>query len=155
MFVACCIPCTSALYIVSITATIISYVACVQITASALMSSRPAFLPLCCAANCFSQALRSFRSVLQRCSSSVMLIMECVVYRVWFNDDLEGRIQDRGTRRARARAKASRGLQPYQSPNHFNEHVHANTSTTLQSFEQALHQIYYRILFTTPRSRAR
>lgn len=42
-----------------------------------------------------------------------MLIVECVVYKVWFNDDMEGRIDDRGTRRARA--KASRGPQPYES----------------------------------------
>jgi hypothetical protein len=78
----CCTLCTFALLKISSRSVQLEYVACVQITASALMSSRPAFLPLCCAANCFSQALRSFRRVSQRCSSSVMLIVGMWLFKV-------------------------------------------------------------------------
>lgn len=54
-------------------------VACVQISALALMSSRPTLRPLFCEANVFSHNLSSCRRVLQSCSESRLSIVEKVV----------------------------------------------------------------------------
>jgi hypothetical protein len=50
------------------------YVAYIQISSLALMSSRPAFRPPFCAAKFFSQSFRSSRSTLDLSSTSVILM---------------------------------------------------------------------------------
>ena len=76
---ACCILCTCSLASVSQISWKRRYVACIQISSLALMSSRPAFRPLFWAANFFSQTLRSCRRMLHLSSIFVILMAECVV----------------------------------------------------------------------------
>jgi hypothetical protein len=99
---------------------------------------------LCCAANCFSQAFRSFRSALQRCSSSVMLIMECVrcanvgSMTIWRAElDYAGRV----ARTRNIRETLAGVVSPTTTFaclwHHSKQHAHVKTATTQHSFEQA------------------